>query len=96
MVVGEYAPLLPVSYPAPVEAAGISYFEIEDSIVLRSHRLARLMRAMGADVIETPAEFEEYALERAESMPVWPAEGSMIWENGLIIVKVGEEESLEQ
>lgn len=90
MLVGEYAPAFPASYVNPVDAAGISFFEIDESIILRSHRVARLMYAMGLDVFETPAELEEYACQQAEDMPVWPEEGSMIYENGLITVKMGE------
>lgn len=48
------------------------------------------MRAMGFDMWEPPGELEEYACQRAESMTVWPAEGSMVCENGLIIIKIGE------
>lgn len=88
--IGQYTPKFPASYLGRVDAAGISYFEIENSNALRSHRIVRLMRAVGFDMWEPPGELEEYACQRAESMTVWPAEGSMVCENGLIIIKIGE------
>ena len=39
MLVGEYAPAFPASYVNPVDAAGISFFEIDESIILSSTEL---------------------------------------------------------
>ncbi len=39
MLVGEYVPAFPASYVNPVDAAGISFFEIDESIILSSTEL---------------------------------------------------------
>lgn len=92
---GRYAPPLPDSYLRPWDATGISFFEIDYPTIRGSQRTVRMMRSIGLESTEPPAEFYEYARQRAEDMPVWPAEGSMVYESGLVIVKLSEEKGLE-
>ncbi len=87
---GTYRPPHPDSYFGQWDAAGISFFEIDSTKAHGSARIVCMMKSIGLEVEETPEDRYGYACQRAEDMPVWPAEGSVVYEDGMVIVKMSE------
>jgi len=62
---------------------GFSYFTL-------GGRIYGYLSANGFDYVQGNNEQREYAQERVKTMPVFPAEGSIVKENGVIIVNIQE------
>lgn len=87
---GSWSPDLPDNGVQPWDATGISFFSIDSSSVQGSARIARFMNILGLETAEPDAVQYAAAMEAAESMPCWPSEGSCIYKDGVIIVKLSQ------
>lgn len=86
---GAWVPDMPVviftntSYDNYDSTFGFSYFAL-------GGRIYGYLEMYGFDYLQGDSEQVSYASERAKTMPSYPAEGSVILENGIIIVKCNE------
>ena len=88
--VGKWEPEIPAMYVRPWDATGISFFSIDSGYLNGSARISRLMRDMGLRAPEPLEQHFRIAEECAETMTVWPAEGSYILKDGVLVVKLSE------
>ena len=88
--VGSWSPELQGNGVQPWDATGISFFTIDSTNVQGSARIARLINILGLETAEPNADQYAMALEAAENMPCWPAEGSSIYKDGVIVVKLSQ------
>ena len=88
--VGSWSPELQDTGVQPWDATGISFFTIDSSNVQGSARIARLMNILGLETAEPNADQYAMALEAAKNMPCWPADGSCIYKDGVIVVKLSQ------
>lgn len=88
--VGERAPVLLPSIMGPRDATGISFFTIASGSVVGSRCISHLMRCLGYDAPEPSEEQYEAVKGYADTMTVWPAEGSCVLKDGVMIIKLSE------
>ena len=69
------------------EVIGHSYFEVTN---LDSRKLIEAMIGYGFDISMPNSEQMQYAFDRSNDMDVYPTEGSIVVENGLIVVNLWE------
>lgn len=88
--IGKWEPELPAMYVRPWDATGISFFTIDTGELSGAARISRFMRSMGLRAPEPSMENLQIAKECAETMPVWPEEGSYVLKDGVLVVKLSE------
>ena len=88
--IGRWEPELPAMYVSPWEATGISFFTIDTGELNGSARISRFMRSMRLRAPEPSEQNLQIAKECAETMPVWPEEGSYVLRDGVLVVKLSE------
>lgn len=77
------------------DAMGLSFFEIDHGTLSASERISRFMTAIGLPTADPTEDDFQKGKKIAADMPVWPLEGSVRYQDGVIVVKLSEEPKME-